>query len=887
MPADMSTLRSIALLSCVSTVAFAQTPPRLRLPESARPTRATVELTVDPSQDHFTGVEDLELTVKEKLPLLWLNANDLKISRAEVKAGGKTVAATVVPVEKDFVGFKFAEALPPGPATLHVEWTGELSTKNSNGANKQKEGGDWYVFTQFEPIDARRVFPSFDEPGYKIPWKLSIVAPKALKAVANGAEEKVEDAGANRRFRFAETKPLPTYLVAFAVGPFEIVDAGKAASGVPVRIITPRGQAERARWAKESTAQILSQLETWFGTPYAFGKLDCIAVPHFGGAMENPGLVTFSSGLILQKPDEETVGGRRAYGDVATHELAHQWFGDLVTTAWWDDIWLNEAFATWMTPNILEVWQPTWNAVEDRVHSRNGALGNDEIVSARRIRQPIVSNDDIQNAFDGITYEKGASVIRMFELWVGKDKFRKGVQRYLREHAFGNGTATQFLAAISAEAGRDVSAPFSTFLEQAGAPIISFATTCDAGKPPVVHLQQKRYLPAGSTATPAQQAQSWSVPVCMRWSAGGKEGRTCTLLKKPAEDVTLADAPGCPDLLLPNDGAAGYYRSLLDGPALAKLFQDAKTLSTGERLAVVSDLSAMTRSGKLPYKQALELVPTLARDANRQVVEISIGLVSWLRDGELVPESGRAAFARFIREQWGARAQKLGWLPRKGDDDETKLLRHSVVPVVADEGEDPALAKEARKLAEKWLKDHKSVDPESVGGVLGVAAANGDRALFDRLHAAAKKEGDLHTRRRLLGAMAGFRNPAIVKDAMAIALTDEFDARETMGLIWGATGSPVTRKLAYEFVKAHFDKLVEKMPRDSAANFPWVAVSQCNEATRADVEKFFRPIASKYTGGPRELEQALEELKLCTTFKDLQAPSVAEFFARLGASGQR
>jgi len=882
----MSTLRAFLVLSLVPALALAEPkPPTLRLPDGARPTHATVELTVDPAQDSFSGVEDLALAVKAPLATLWLNADDLTITKAEARVGGKTIAARVLPQPKSFVGFAFATPLPAGNATLHLEWTGPLSTKDVSGASKQKEHGDWYVFSKFEPTDARRVFPSFDEPSYKIPWKLSIKTPKALRAFANGAEDAGTVDGDFKRYSFAETKPLPSYLVAFAVGPLEVVDAGKAKSGAPVRIITPRGEAAQARWAAQVSAEILSQLETWFGSPYAFGKLDCIAVPHFGGAMENPGLITFGSQLILQKPEEETVAGKRSYARVAIHEMAHQWFGDLVTTAWWDDIWLNEAFASWMTPNIVEQWQPTWNAAEDRARNRNGALGSDELVSARRIRQPIAGNDDIKNAFDNITYGKGEAVINMFEATVGRERFRKGVQRYLAEHAYGNGTATQFLAAISAEAGRDVAPAFSTFLDQPGAPAITFTTR--AGTPPVVHLEQHRSLPVGTPASEAEKARTWRVPVCMRWTAGDKSGRTCTELDGRSADVPLAAAPAAPSAVMPNDGATGYYRAVLDGDALGKLFADAKALSVPERLAMLSDLSAMTEAGKLPYAEALKIVPSVANDSNRFVVQAALGLVSWLRDSELLPASARPAYARFIRDQFGKRARALGWASKKSDDDDTRLLRSSLVPVVAEQGEDPALIAQAKKLTDAWLKDHRAVDAEMVDAVLAVTARRGNRALFDRLHAAANKESDLRARRRLLRAMGHFEDPAIARDAMALALTDEFDPRDALMLVRGATQMPATRRLAWEFVKTSFDKLAERLPRDTPASFPWLAAAQCSDAARADVDAFFRPRAARFEGGPRVLEQALEEMQLCTTLHRVQQPSVADFFARLGATGSR
>ena len=328
----MSPLRAFLVLSLIPALALAEPkPPTLRLPDGARPTHATVELTIDPAQDHFVGVEDLDLDVKGPLATLWLNADELTISKAEAKVGGKIIAARVLPQPKSFVGFAFATPLPAGKATLHVEWTGTLSTKDTSGASKQKEQGEWYVFSKFEPTDARRVFPSFDEPSYKIPWKLSIKTPKGLRAFANGAEQSATVDGDMKRYSFAETKPLPSYLVAFAVGNFEVVDAGKAKSGAPVRIITPHGEAAQARWATEGRPRILDRSSrTTSDRPTPTASSTASPCRYFGGAMENPGLVTFG---VAAHPRE--AGGRDASpASAATraspaHELAHQWFGDL------------------------------------------------------------------------------------------------------------------------------------------------------------------------------------------------------------------------------------------------------------------------------------------------------------------------------------------------------------------------------------------------------------------------------------------------------------------------------------------------------------------------------------------------------------------------------
>ncbi len=857
------------------------TPPALRLSTDVQPTRYAAELTVVPTEQTFKGVATVDLALAHDTQVIWLNANDLTLGTVTATAAGKSYTAQVLPQPKDLVGLQLDRPLPAGPAQLHIEYTGKLYDKEASGLSRQQVGADWYVFTQFEAIDARRAFPCFDEPSFKIPWQLTVDVPAADQAFSNTLVDSTLDAGNGlKRVVFKETKPLPSYLVALAIGPIDVVEAGKTKRGTPVRILVPHGLSAEAKWAASSTPEILSRLEDYFDSDYPFGKLDCVAVPHFGGAMENVGLVTFAQSLILSKPEEESITFRRRYAEVAAHELAHQWFGDLVTTAWWDDLWLNEAFATWMAPKIVEPWQPTWGEGEGRIETRGRAMNADSLLTARKIRQPIQSDDDIDNAFDGITYSKGATVIGMFERWVGPDKFRKGVQRYMHDHANGTATATDFLAAISADAGQDVGKPFSTFLDQAGLPLVTATVDCSAKAAPVLKLTQERYLPQGAAPTADVAQQLWQIPVCARWASGKAEGHACTLLAAQKGTLALDGAKKCPDWVLLNDGGASYYRSLYQGDWASRLFKKAgKQLSASERLSVVSDLSALAKAGKIPYADALALVPKLAADPSRQVVELAANLTNSLSDGQLFPEKLRPRYAAFVRKVFGKRAHALGWKAKKGDSDDTKLLRRALVPLVAREGEDPALQKEARKLAEAWVADHHAVDADLVEVVLETAAGKGDKALFDKWHQAALAEKDVSDRSRLLWALGTFRDPALVKAAMALTLTSEFDSREIFPLLWGPTLEPATRPVAYEFVKANFDGLVAQLPRDSGARFPFFGARTCDEARVDDVKTFFQPREQKITGGPRMLDQALESLQLCVAFKKAQGPSVAKFLS--------
>ena len=366
-------LRPFAIL-IFAVAALAQptaAPPSFRLGDAVVPVRQTLDLTIIPAEDEFSGVADIDLDVRQPQAVLWLNAADLTIQSATVRLGGQTLEARPVAGGEDFAGFALAQPVPAGKAALHIVYRGKINTRSSSGIFKNKVGDSWYAYTQFESIDARRAFPCFDEPGFKIPWQVTLHVPSELMALSNTpSEAETGEPRGMKAVRFAATRPLPSYLVAFAVGPFEAVNAGTAGpTRIPMRIITPRGMADQAKYAAEVTPQILNVLENYFGTPYPYSKLDSIAVPLFFGAMENPGLITYAEGDILSAPAKDTLDRQRGYASDAAHEMAHSWFGDLVTTAWWDDIWLNEAFATWMASKALERWQPGWHEEPQRGRS--------------------------------------------------------------------------------------------------------------------------------------------------------------------------------------------------------------------------------------------------------------------------------------------------------------------------------------------------------------------------------------------------------------------------------------------------------------------------------------------------------------------------------------
>jgi cytosol alanyl aminopeptidase len=872
-------MRILALAFLASSACLvAADAPKLRLSADIRPTRYAADLTAVPATATFSGVVDIDVTLARPASLVWLNANDLTIQQAAVNSR----PAAVESAGGDFVALRLPAALPAGPAKIHIVYQGKISANSSAGIFQGEDDGTPYLFTQFEALDARRTFPCFDQPDFKTPWQLTLHIRKTDKAVSNTPQvSETDEPNGMKRVVFAETKPLPSYLVAFAIGPFDVVDAGKTGRNhVPVRIITPRGKASQAEYAAQVTATIVQRLEDYFGVPYPYEKLDEVAVPltFSFGAMENAGMVTYGQTILLADPATDSINRQRGYASVAAHELAHQWFGDLVTTAWWDDIWLNEAFATWTSSKILAEWQPDWNSRLSDLQSKFGAMGSDSLVTARQIRQPIEAKDDIANAFDGITYEKGAAVIRMFEVWTGERQFRAGVTAYLKRYAFRNATANDFLDSIATASKPQLARAFKTFLEQPGIPEVSVELKC-TGQPRVA-LGQKRYFPLGSTGS---QGTQWQVPVCVRYQAGDSPATECFLLDKPSAEFPLKSASSCPAGISANAGGTGYYITSYQGGLLEKELGDgSEWLNAAERVTLLHDLKTLADSGDAKESAALAAARTFANSKERQLAAQAREIVGGARD--LVPPALRPNYAAFIRKTFGARAAELGWSAKPDDDADTRLLRASLVPFVAREGRDTALQAEARRLANGWLENRTGVDFDMLRAVLSTTAFSGGQDLFDRLLAELKKTQDRRERGVIVAALSSFRDPKIVQQAIELLFAPQFDVRETAGLMFSGLGDPQTQTLPFEFVKAHYDEVLKRLPRegdfDAAAALPFVGEPFCDEPSRRAFVEFFQDRVSHFLGGPRNYAQVLEGIRLCEAQRAAQSEDVAKFFAQ-------
>jgi cytosol alanyl aminopeptidase len=855
--------------------------PALRLPSSVLPIEYRAELTIDSSRDEFSGVIDIDVNVLERTDHLWLNATDITVKRASLAARGQTwELQRLATSNEDFLGLGLGFTLPPGKASLRIEYTGNVSDKDYSGIFKQKDNDRWYVYTQFEATSARRAFPCFDEPRFKVPWQITLHVNESDLAFANTpmVEEKAGPSATMKTYRFAQSKPMPSYLVAMAVGPFEIVDLGQIGRNqTPARILVPHGRTAEARYAAEATPVLLQMLEDYFDMPYPYAKLDSIAIPHFFGAMENPGLITYNAALILSPPDKETVRFKRGYASVGAHEIAHQWFGNLVTLDWWDDIWLNESFATWMAQKIVAQWKPEWRPEIYKLDQIRRAMYQDSLVSARQIRQPIVTKHDISSAFDSISYAKGSAVLSMFEGWIGEEPFRDGVRAYLKSHAWDTATADDFLAAISKVGQPGAAAAFQTFLNQPGIPQISADLVCERGKPPAVSLSQKRLLPIGSTGS---TEKIWQIPVCIRYGKGTIKSEQCLLLTEQTTTVALDKAQACPDWLVANSNAAGYYRVAYSDAMLSKLLgSGARHASPAERLGVVDDLRALVETGALDMGKALSRVPALLKDKESHVITRAAGMLGSL-DRNLVPERLQPNYRRFVLRMIGARARTMGWTAPRNEDDEARRLRSSLVTTAAAHGEDPVLLKQAVKLATTWLDQRTGIADDDLSTILSLAIKHGDDTLYDRFLKALESSKDRTERRSLIHAIATTTNPQRVQKNFEMILSDTLPMHESYALLQMPFHQPQTRQLAYDYIKSNFDVITAKLPRQGGAFLIGAMSAFCDEEHRKDVQSFFEPRADAINGGPNALKSALERIDLCIAFRAGQQTSVEKFLQR-------
>jgi alanyl aminopeptidase len=871
-------LFSLTLLQTISTgVALADTPPvpKLRLGDEARPLSYSAELVVVPEASNFTGRITVNLSLNRTTSFLWLNGHGLVVSNAYLEQGGKRISAQPVIGGEEFIGFDFQQNFKPGKASLVINYSGAMSDKDFSGLFRREEQGRWYAVTQFESTWARRTFPCFDEPGFKVPWKLAVHVKQGETAISNGnVISEINEADGMKCVRFAPTRPIPSYLVAVAVGPFDMVDLGKVGrKNTPVRIFTPKGRTADAGFAAQAIPQLLCRLEDYYDLPFPYEKLDHVTVPQFFGGMENAGIIIYEETFILSPTNRQTIGFKRNCANGCAHEMAHQWFGDLVTMSWWDDIWLNESFATWISPKVVDDWQPEWKSGLDQLRATFGAMREDSLDTARRIRQPIETLPDIDNAFDSITYDKGAGVLKMFETAMGPEPFRKAIKAYLRRHAYKNATATDFLHSLDQVAHQDIGTAFSTFLDQSGIPLIRVNLGGAFNGAPVLELSQKRYLPIGSAG---DSNRRWNIPLRLRYQSGGREDKAAMRLEQKQQSLPLAGASGVPAWILLNEHAAGYFVGAYPGPMLSNLLAAGSAkLAAAERMCIAHSISAAVRAAEMPLGEALSLQPALLLDPERRVVEMTAG---FMHQRENVPPELLPNYQRFVRKAVDPLIKDLHWKSARPENDDERLRRLVLLSLAAEGGEEDRLIAEAKELALGWLKDRSSLPPDEAERVVAVAGRFADRSLFEAFRAEIKEAHDPADKQRLISALGSCKDSTLAQEVLDRLAAGDFQSVDSLILLFTLSSHIETRSLTFDYLKQHYDAVVAALPGDSLfAGLPKVAEGFDSAERQAEMESFFKDKDPKLTGGPRTIAQTAESIHLNQAFKQAQVPSLVAF----------
>ena len=860
----------------------AQTPPMTRLPDWAVPESYDLAIKSDPKQAAYSGTVTIAVDLKKASNYLWLHGKDLKVSSVTVtdahgkRHTGKYDGAVTKDAEQAGVArVDFGATLQPQKIKLKFDFTAPYNG-TLQGYYKVVFAGNAYLQTQMEPISARLAFPCFDEPGFKAPLTLSLTIPDADKAVANAPQTGDRPAGAGwKTITFAQTKPLPTYLYAWLVGPWDIVNGPTIppnqwrSEPVPVRGIATKGNGPKMQRALAMAPAIIEHEEAYYGFGYPFGKLDLAALPDFSaGAMENAGLITYRDWLLLLDKDSAPSAVRSTF-NVEAHEMAHQWTGDTVTLDWWNDIWLNESFATWMQQKIEGEIHPDWHAHLGRIEGGQEAMQNDSLISARMIRQPITGNGDIETAFDGITYQKGAAVLGMFENFVGPQVFQKGMQAYIKAHAFGNANADDLVDAIATAAGKGEAfkKAFKSFLNQNGVPLVATKLDCKPKGAAVLQLTQSRYLPLGSSGDPNRL---WGVPVCVRFPNGVQ----CQMLSTKTAEMKI-NGGQCPAWYMPNVDGDGYYRyetAKADRAALTKVIAQR---NDGEQLAFADSVDAAFKRGDMDASEVLAAMRELAPSKVRQIALAPLETVEWIYDHEAQTEAQKAAVRDAVAKAYLSRLDALGYQRRAGESADDVLMRSSLASTLGLDFKVPSVRAALLKQGEAALKPGKdglpdlmAANPDLLRTALSVAVEEKGKPAIDELVAAIPKTTDPVRRNAMLGALSHAQGTQ-ADAARDFALSPQVKVGEMAMVLRGGRDTVAQRDDLWNWFTAHYDRIVARTGVFAGGYLPMIASGGgCSDAEAQRVENYFKPkLGQEGAGLKRGLAQTHEEIVLCSALK--------------------
>lgn len=836
-----------------------------RLPKTIIPQR--YEVRIDPSIEKgaFTGSETVSLEVRRPAREIVLHSSGLEISHARLLSDPEIALTPKLNADDQTLTFILPQELPPGAYRLALDFTGKLNEQPRGLYISPYQAGGvtgQALVTQMEAVDCRRMFPCWDEPAFRAEFVLTAVTPEKQRAISNMPVATETPLGDGRReVTFAPTPKMASYLVALAIGDFEEVRG--EVEGTKLAVFTTPGKREQARYALESTKKILAFYHDYFGIKYPLPKLDQLAIPSTGaGAMENWGCIIYNDNTLLYDPATSAQHTREWVFGVIAHEIAHQWFGNLVTMAWWDNLWLNEGFASWMGTKCTDHFNPEWKIWLRAAGSKEFAMHLDARATTHPIQRPVPQDSQAADGFDEITYSKGLCVLRMTESWLGEDVFRNGIRTYLQEHAYSNTTTADLWAALTKASGKPVREFAAGWTEQPGFPVITLSSL-PAGSQGTVQLEQERFAIHQKDPAPLR----WQIPV-IYGPAGAPSRAVLALLKDHVQPGALLE----PEVAIKaNIGDVGYYRVAYDATLARRLMKAAPLLAEADRLNALNDSWAMVQAGRTPASDCLDLLSALGDDRSPTIVQRIVDVL-WSIDSLERGTPNREGFHAWARQFLRSQFDHLGWEAKAGESPLLASLRGSLISILGAFGSEE-IQSSARARFAAYLHDPASLPGDLRGPVFSVVGRDADALTWEQLHGAARREDSFEQKRALYGALVAARNPALAKQTLALSLTDELTAQDAARLVRSVAHEGEQPQLAWDFAREHLEALLAKLSDTGANHYVPNIFEAFDDAARADeLETFARknlpPVAES------SVAKAADNIRFQAEFKARVLPQI-------------
>ncbi|MEO5739923.1 MAG: M1 family metallopeptidase [Vicinamibacterales bacterium] len=867
-------MKARLVLAVILLTAWSGVVPAQRLARTTIPEHYDIHLTPDFGNDTFAGEVAIRVRLAEPARSITLNAAEIEFHDVTITAGGvKQVASVALDARREAATLDVPDAIPAGTAVIAIGYTGRLNDQ-LRGFYLSRANNRDYAITQMEPTDARRAFPSFDEPAFKATFAISATIDARDTAISNGRllSDTPGPAGGKHTLQFSTTKRMSPYLVALAVGDWECV--GSSADGIPIRVCGTPNRRAALGFALEWTGFAMRYLNRYFSVKYPFEKLDVVAVPDFSaGAMENTGAIFFREQFLITSEDGGTLEQRKQTAQFITHEVAHQWLGDLVTMQWWDDIWLNEGFATWMEFRPMQESKPEWQGALEEVRDTQRAMNLDSLRTTRPVRTKVDTPDQINQVFDAIAYQKTAAIIRMVEGYVGAATYRDGINAYVKKFAFANATGEDFWTTLAAVTRKPVDRVLASFITQASMPLVRVEPTCTGGSTELVLAQRPI-----SEAVPASTL--WDIPVCYKRERGGKvEPAACVLVSANTQTATL---DGCSSWIFANVDSRGYYRTAYTRENLRALGTAAGNgrLTPLEQTTLLEDLWALVRLDDESIAEYLSLSSHLMKSELSPAIATALERINYISE-RLVDEPLRPAFQRWVRRTVQPLADRLGWTPKPGESEDIQSLRSAVLFTMGNAARDPEILREARRLARLHVTGAARLPSSIVDTTLQLAAIDGDAELYDQYLARITQSPTPGEQAQYLTALSFFSDPNLQKRTLEYATSPNIRNQNAPDLVRRLMQRPAATAATWTHLKDNWDTVERSFGIfQGIPNVIGSIQHLCDAGSRNDVERFFslHPVA----GADRTLEQSLEAIDRCAATKSKQAESLAAFLGPAG-----